>query len=49
VSIAHSLRVVIVDFAISRIRDKDETDEEWEEEVRMEDEVHGLRLIPVPQ
>jgi hypothetical protein len=45
VSIARPLRVVIIDFAMSRIRDKDETDEEWEEEVRMEDEIHGMRLI----
>lgn len=35
-SIARPLRVVIIDFAISRIRDENETDEEWEEEVRME-------------
>jgi serine/threonine protein kinase len=44
VSIVRPLRVVIIDFAISRIRDEDETDEDWEEEVRMEDEVHGMRL-----
>jgi hypothetical protein len=45
VSIARPLRVVIIDFAMSRIRDQDETDEEWEEEVRMEDEIDGMRLI----
>ena len=45
VSIARPVRVVIIDFAVSRIRDKDETDEDWEEEVRSEGELHGMRLI----
>ena len=46
VSTAQSpLRVVIIDFSVSRIRDKNEGDEEWEEEVRSEDELNGMRLI----
>jgi tRNA A-37 threonylcarbamoyl transferase component Bud32 len=42
VSIARPLRVVVIDFALSRIRDRDTTDEEWQEDVRMEDELHGM-------
>jgi len=45
VSITRPLRVAVIDFALSRIRDEDETDEEWQEEVRLEDELHGMRLI----
>jgi len=45
VSIACPLHVVIINFAILQIRNKDKTDEEWEEKVHMEDEVHGMRLI----
>jgi len=37
--------VVVIDFAVLRICDKDETDEEWEEEVRSQDELHGMQLI----
>ncbi|KAF8346293.1 hypothetical protein F5887DRAFT_1182194 [Amanita rubescens] len=37
--------LAVIDFALSRIRDEDETDEEWQEEVRLEDELHGMRLI----
>ncbi len=45
VSITRPLRVAVIDFTLSRIRDEDETDEEWHEEVRLEDELHGMRLI----
>ena len=30
---------------MSRIRGKDKTGEQWEEEVRTEEEVHGMQLI----
>ena len=43
-SIVRPLRVII-DLAISRIREEDETDEEWNEDVRLENEVHRIGLM----